>query len=63
VKLLQQLSDNGFSENKIAVCRELSKLHEEIWRSTVKEALEEFSTRPSIKGEIVVVLDPNQTSA
>lgn len=63
IKLLQQLSENGFAENSVAVCRELSKLHEEIWRSTVQEALEEFSSRPSIKGELVVVLDPTQKDA
>jgi len=58
VKLLAQLEENDFGSNAVAVCRELSKLHEEIWRSTVSEALKEFSSRPSIKGEIVVVLDP-----
>ncbi len=61
IKLLTQLSENGFTENSVAVCRELSKLHEEIWRSTVAEALLEFSSRPSIKGEIVVVLDPTSS--
>ncbi len=60
IKLLVQLKDGGFSENKVVVCRELSKMHEEYIRGTVEEVHAELASRPSIKGEIVVVLDPTQ---
>ena len=44
----------------IAVCRELTKLHEEIVRGSIDEVKEQFKSRESIKGEIVLVIDaPN----
>ena len=55
-KLLQELIGYECGERKIAVCRELSKLHEEIVRGTVSEALEHF-TKKTPKGEFVVVLE------
>ena len=45
---------------EIAVCRELTKLHEEIVRGSIDEVRECFESRESIKGEIVLVIDaPN----
>ncbi len=45
---------------EIAVCRELTKLHEEIVRGSIGEVKEQFESRESIKGEIVLVIDaPN----
>ena len=45
----------------IAVCRELTKLHEEIVRGSIDEVKEQFESRESIKGEIVLVSDaPNE---
>jgi 16S rRNA (cytidine1402-2'-O)-methyltransferase len=38
----------------VAVCRELTKLHEEVFRGTAAEAAEHFSGK--VKGEIVVVV-------
>ncbi len=38
----------------VAVCRELTKLHEEVFRGTVGEAIERFSG--SVKGEVVLVV-------
>lgn len=61
IKLLTQLIDSGLENNKVVVCRELSKLHEEYIRGTVREVHTELSSRSNIKGEIVVVLDPIQT--
>lgn len=58
IKLLDQLLLCGFETNEIAVCRELSKLYEEVVRGTVKEVHENLSSRDKVKGEIVVVLDP-----
>ena len=44
----------------IAVCRELTKLHEEVVRGSVDEVKRQFESRESIKGEIVFVIDaPN----
>jgi 16S rRNA (cytidine1402-2'-O)-methyltransferase len=56
IKLLEELVKYECSERRIAVCRELSKLHEEIIRGSVAEVLEHFGTKAP-KGEIVVVLE------
>ncbi|MCS7275130.1 MAG: 16S rRNA (cytidine(1402)-2'-O)-methyltransferase [Candidatus Bipolaricaulota bacterium] len=45
------------SERKIALCRELTKAHEEILRGTAKEILELLKSRPAIKGEITMVIE------
>ncbi|KKR76464.1 MAG: Ribosomal RNA small subunit methyltransferase I, partial [Candidatus Levybacteria bacterium GW2011_GWA2_40_8] len=37
---------------EIVLCRELTKLHEEIWRGKVSEALEYFKNP---KGEFVII--------
>ncbi|HMD45915.1 MAG TPA: 16S rRNA (cytidine(1402)-2'-O)-methyltransferase [Acidimicrobiales bacterium] len=39
----------------VAVARELTKVHEEVWRGTLGEAAAEFSGR-DVRGEVVVVL-------
>jgi 16S rRNA (cytidine1402-2'-O)-methyltransferase len=39
----------------VVVGRELTKLHEEVWRGTLAEAAEEFGAR-DVRGEVVVVL-------
>jgi 16S rRNA (cytidine1402-2'-O)-methyltransferase len=44
-----------------AVCRELTKLHEEVARGTLGELARRF--RDEVKGEIVVVLAPASTNA
>ncbi|MDR1672821.1 MAG: 16S rRNA (cytidine(1402)-2'-O)-methyltransferase [Bacteroidales bacterium] len=47
-----------FDENrKISVSRELTKIHEETVRGVIAEQIAEWSSRPIIKGEIVVVID------
>ena len=50
----------AFPYRELAVCRELTKMHEEIVRGTTCEVSEEFAQRSaegSVKGEIVVVID------
>lgn len=42
-------------DRAIAVCRELTKLHEEVWRGSASEAAERFSSR-EVRGEVVVVV-------
>lgn len=57
-KLVKTLAEfeTYFSEDRaICVCRELSKLHEESIRGSVKEVALHFQTKPP-KGEIVVVV-------
>jgi 16S rRNA (cytidine1402-2'-O)-methyltransferase len=39
---------------RIAVCRELTKLHEEIWRGTIADALAHFA---SPRGEFTLVIE------
>lgn len=56
VKTLQMMSPIFGVERKIAVCRELTKVHEENFRGTIGEALAHFSAK-EVKGEIVVVVD------
>jgi 16S rRNA (cytidine1402-2'-O)-methyltransferase len=41
---------------KVSVARELTKIHEEFVRGTAQQAVDEFKKRPSIKGEITVVI-------
>lgn len=45
-------------DREIALCREISKLYEEVYRGTVTEVLEEITN--GIKGEIVIVVEANQ---
>jgi len=54
-KTLSQLEEFIGGERKIAIGRELTKLHEEFIRGTVTEIKEEFAERKP-KGEFVVVL-------
>ena len=55
VTLLTQISEIFGNERECAVCREISKLHEEIVRGSVEEVLAHFSTHEP-KGEFVVVV-------
>ena len=56
IKLLNELIKYECGARKVVVCRELSKLHEELIRGTVDEVAEHFNTK-NPKGEIVVVLE------
>lgn len=58
IKLLEEI-EKHFGENAgISVSRELTKLHEENFRGTAKNALAHFGSK-AIKGEIVVVINRN----
>ena len=56
-RLRATLSDIGDALNDppLALCRELTKLHEEVWRGTASEALEHFSEP---RGEFTIVVGP-----
>ena len=52
---LKELSDVLGEERRISLCRELTKVHEEIIRMTVGEALDYYETKEP-KGEYVLVI-------
>ena len=57
-KLLTTLEDlmEAFGEDRpISLCRELTKLHEEVVRTTLGEAVEKYTSSPP-KGEFVLVV-------
>ena len=56
-KLLLELSQYIGDERKICVGRELTKLHEDIFRGTVGEAKEYFN-KENIRGEFVIIVAP-----
>lgn len=47
---------NAFPDSQVVVARELTKIHEEFVRGTVLSVKAKLSKRPSIKGEITVIL-------
>ena len=59
-RLLESLRDleAALGDRNIAVARELTKLHEEVWRGTIAGAIQHF-TAP--RGEFVLVLEGNKT--
>jgi 16S rRNA (cytidine1402-2'-O)-methyltransferase len=57
LKTLEQLIEH-FGENLSAcIARELSKMHEEYTRGSLKDLISDYRERPSVKGEIVIILD------
>ena len=48
--------DSALGERRIAVCREMTKLHEEVFRGTASEAIQYFSGG-RIRGEFVLVIE------
>ena len=63
-KLLQTLEDmlEFFGDRRIALCRELTKLHEEIVRTTLSEAAAFYKENPP-KGEFVLVIEGAEEKA
>jgi len=56
VDLLSDLAEVAGADRRVAIARELTKLHEEVFRGTLAEALERFGG-VEIRGEIAVVLE------
>ena len=52
---LADLRDCFGAERPVSLCRELTKLHEEIWRTTLGEAADRYA-RESPRGEFVLVV-------
>jgi 16S rRNA (cytidine1402-2'-O)-methyltransferase len=60
-RLLDALLDIGHSmepSREIVVARELTKIYEEFVRGSARHVFEEFSRRPSVKGEQVILIGP-----
>ena len=57
---LEASADIFGSDRPAAVCRELTKLHEEVQRGSLGELVEIFAQRTGIKGEIVLAIAPGQ---
>jgi 16S rRNA (cytidine1402-2'-O)-methyltransferase len=55
-ELLRDLAAAAGPERRVAVARELTKVHEEVFRGTAAEALARFEAR-EVKGEIAVVVE------
>ena len=55
-RLLAALADILFvlGDRRVAVCRELTKIHEEVFRGTVRQAIEHF---PEPRGEFTLVIE------
>jgi len=47
---------NAFPDSQVAIARELTKIHEEFLRGSPYEVLNQIKDRPSIKGEITVLV-------
>ena len=56
---LAELAEACGGDRAVAVCRELTKLHEETWRGTLGEAAVELG---ELRGEVVIVLGPATTA-
>ena len=56
VSTLQDLAEFFGTDRKISLCRELTKLHEEVVRTTLGEAITKY-TENAPKGEFVLVVD------
>lgn len=56
-KLTSTLADllAAFGDRSVTICRELTKLHEQIWKTTLSQALD-FYTQNTPKGEFVLVV-------
>jgi 16S rRNA (cytidine1402-2'-O)-methyltransferase len=63
-RVLDALEDlaSAYGTRRIAVARELTKLHEEVVRGTASEIQAIFAARPSIKGEFVIIIETDNQS-
>lgn len=57
-KTLKQLEEGLGGERFVCVAREITKMFEEFWRGNLEDAVAEFGSRKSLKGEFVVIVGP-----
>ena len=57
VKCLTQLAEFCGEDRKAAVCREISKLHEEVRTDTLAGLIEYYGQQDKVRGEIAVVVE------
>lgn len=64
VRLLKDLSETCGIDRRVAVARELTKVHESVFRGTLEEAVR-FYTNEAPRGEVTVVVEgaPNEPEA
>jgi len=55
-KCIDQLIEHCGPERMACVCREISKMHEEVTRATLVELKEHYAPTEKVKGEIVIVV-------
>ena len=53
---LRDLEETFGPDRRISLCRELTKLHEQVWRTTLGQAAEHYAQNPA-KGEFVLVVE------
>ena len=64
-RIIDALADVAgvLNNRRVAVSRELTKLHEEVLRGTALEVQAILAARPSVKGEITLVIAPPEPGA
>jgi 16S rRNA (cytidine1402-2'-O)-methyltransferase len=63
IAALEDVVSTFGAAHRVAIARELTKLHEEFLRGTAGEVLAALQSRPSIRGEMVLLLDGTPTLA
>lgn len=62
VKCLEQLAEHCGAQRQACVCRELTKLHEETNRNSLKDLIIHYKAQNKVKGEIVIVVAGKESS-
>jgi 16S rRNA (cytidine1402-2'-O)-methyltransferase len=52
---------DSFGDRPVAVCREITKLHEEIWRGRLSNGAQHFDEK-KVKGEVTVLIGKDSDS-
>lgn len=59
-RLLEELETAGAGHRRVCICRELTKMHEEVLRGTVEQCRQTLAARASQKGEFALVIEGAQ---
>lgn len=57
LRTLKDLADAGLGARRVILVKEVTKIHEEIIRSTVDELVREIAGRERVKGEYVLIIN------